>query len=117
LTLLPGSTLDLNGLHLYYRFLDDQGGSVINGQLISMVPGDADTDGDIDQFDLGAVSYNWQTGSLWTQGNFDGDGDVDQFDLGILLANWTGSGSEPIPEPATLGLLIMGGLVLLKRKR
>ena len=36
LTMLPGSTLDLNGFHLYVANLDLQGGSIINGSLISL---------------------------------------------------------------------------------
>ena len=71
-----------------------------------------DKDGDVDEFDLGFLLANWQIGTLWEEGNFDGDLDVDEFDLGLLLSNWTVT-----PEPATLGLLLLGGLALVRRRR
>jgi hypothetical protein len=38
LVLTKGSKLDLNGLHLYYQTLDDQGGIIVHGAPIQVIP-------------------------------------------------------------------------------
>jgi hypothetical protein len=57
-------------------------------------PGDVDTDGDVDQSDLGALlgAYHRPTDDPLYDENadFDCDGDVDQSDLGTLLAAYGG---------------------------
>ena len=62
---------------------------------------------------------NWTgplgTGKTWDKGDFEGDGGVSDDDLSLLLANWTGPVGA-IPEPATLGLLAFGVMVLLRDK-
>jgi len=52
-----------------------------------LIPGDLDSDGDVDQADLGIMLSCYQYDAC---GDIDGDGDTDQADLGILLANYTG---------------------------
>jgi hypothetical protein len=44
---------------------------------------------------------------------------VDINDLGILAANYGSNWPPPssVPEPATLGLLCLGGLALIRRRR
>ena len=74
-------------------------------------PGDFNGDGAVDGVDFGL----WQAGA----GDADGDGDVDGVDFGIWQANYgttAEAGATAIPEPATLGFLIIGGLALLIRK-
>ncbi len=78
-------------------------------------PGDANGDGSVDILDLDIVGANWGTGTTWAQGNFDGVGVVDILDLDILGANW--GGGEAIPEPATMSLVALGALALIRRKR
>ncbi len=88
------------------------------------LPGDANLDGLVDVGDLGILAGNWETTEAvvtWDMGDFNGDGLVDVGDLGILAGRWdqslpTGS-IQPIPEPATLSLLAIGGLAVLRRKR
>ncbi len=49
-----------------------------------------------------------------------GDTDVNDPDLAVLLGNWTGPpppGGAAVPEPATLALLGLGGLTVLRRRR
>ena len=93
----------------------------------TVVPGDADHDGDVDVNDLSVVADNWgaTSGKTWWDGNFDGDGDVDINDLALLAANWNGtvadylaavSGSA-IPEPASVMVLVAGAALLMLRRR
>ena len=89
---------------------------------IRIVPlGDADGSGKVDGDDLSLLLANWGSGTRWEQGNFNSDDTVNEDDLSLLLANWNqGTPSmdgEIIPEPATLGLLVLGGLALIRRRR
>jgi len=56
--------------------------------------------------------------------DFDGDGDVDVDDFAVLRAEWGWTAPpapEPpvseTPEPATLSLLALGGVLMLRRRR
>ena len=73
------------------------------------LPGDFDADDDVDGVDFGL----WQSGYPTASGASLGDGDVDGVDFGIWQANYPTNlgGAAAIPEPATLGLLLIGGLV------
>ncbi|RPI60143.1 MAG: PEP-CTERM sorting domain-containing protein, partial [Planctomycetaceae bacterium] len=88
---------------------------------------DADRDGKIDGADLGILGDNWDPVGLipktWAQGDFNGDGKVDGTDLGLLGDNWNPVGyasssdaGSPIPEPATMLLLAIGGMAMLRRR-
>ncbi|KKL04419.1 hypothetical protein LCGC14_2616250 [marine sediment metagenome] len=87
--------------------------------VLAMLIGDVDLSGYVDDDDLSLVLANWGTETEWTDGDLDSSGLVDDDDLSLLLANW-GAGPAPapeaIPEPATLSLLAIGGLALLRRK-
>ena len=84
--------------------------------------GDADGDGDVDAADYIILKTNMgqASGAELADGDFDKDGDVDWYDLQILQDNY-GAGSAgasgTIPEPATLGLLAIGAMAMLRRRR
>jgi autotransporter-associated beta strand protein len=87
-----------------------------------MVPGDTNTDGVVDAADYIAVKQNLGLGfgATLAQGNLDDDGDVDWDDLQIVMTNFgNGASTTPAttPEPATLGLLAIGAMAVLRRRR
>ncbi len=82
---------------------------------------DFDGNGMIGDDDLSLMLANWgNTGVGWNDGDATEDGEIDDDDLSVLLPYWHG-GTPPapdaVPEPVTLGLLLLGGLSLLRRNR
>ena len=100
--------------------------------LQMVLPGDASDDGFVDVGDLGILGYNYGTltGMTWTEADFNGDGAVDVGDLGVLGSHYGESwqptfppvggaavGGMVVPEPATLGLLALGAMALIRRRK
>jgi hypothetical protein len=93
--------------------------------LLPYLP-DANGDEEVDAADYIILKQNFgmPSGALWSQGNFsdglDGVGTVDWDDLQILMAEFgtrSVGGAPAVPEPATLGLLAIGALAVLRRRR
>jgi hypothetical protein len=89
------------------------------------VPGDANGDGDVDDADLALFEAQFGFDTPGNSCDFDGDGDVDLDDFVIIRGNFGfTSAPEPAapdfsstPEPATMSLLAIGGLLVLRRRR
>ena len=85
--------------------------------ITAMAPGDCNQDGDVDIDDLSLLASNWNTssGMTWADGDFDGDGCVDINDLSLLATNWGTGSVAAVPEPASLSVLVLGGVLLRRR--
>ena len=82
--------------------------------------GDLNGDGFVGLDDLDIILTAWnQSVTAGSEPDPSGDGFVGLDDLDLVLNNWN-AGTAPaaavVPEPATLGLLSLGGLALLRRK-
>ncbi|MBN1553680.1 MAG: PEP-CTERM sorting domain-containing protein [Phycisphaerae bacterium] len=83
--------------------------------------GDANLDGEVGVLDLDILGQNYGLEGYWAEGDLNGDGVVNVLDLDTLGGNYgndyDGTSAGPVPEPATMCLLAVGGLTLLRRRR
>ncbi len=87
----------------------------------AFLPGDANNDGLVSADDYASVQSNFgNTGAVGIPGDANGDGLVSADDYASVQSHFgdtAGVGGVPVPEPATMGLLVIGGLAMLKRRR
>jgi len=130
--LIAENILDVYDYSNYFWFGDGSGGwsgsalvdylRITPGAYVpgDYCPGDANGDNRVDQQDAQRLASNWGQGdAIWAMGDFDDDRIVGPKDAAILAAHW-GYGSEGtagVPEPASVGLLLGLGVVLLRRHR
>ncbi len=88
------------------------------GTLVLPPPGDANYDSLVDggDYTIWADSYS-HTDPGWGGADFNGDGVTDGGDYTIWADFYGTGGGGAIPEPATLALLAVGWLAVLKRRR
>ena len=98
----------------YYEY-DSDGDLVPDGSGTFQTDGTLDGTIDNDDLDLLAANYGAAATGV-TNGDFNYDTTINGVDLSLLAGDWAVSGPEPIPEPTTLGLLAVSGLVVLKRR-
>ncbi len=96
--------------------------------LFTTVPGDANLDLAVDDADLSLMLTNFgKKDASWVNGDFTGNGKVDDADLSLLLTNFGTTVTIPptsgltgqvsmIPEPASAALLVVGCLLLARRR-
>jgi len=84
----------------------------------------ASGDVDVDTGDLTTSIINFTSaggsGKTWADGDMDGDGDVDTGDLTTSIINFTSAlsgGTNTVPEPGSLLLLVMGMMALAVANR
>lgn len=74
-------------------------------------------DGVVDQYDLDLLLDHWQSSGPQLIGDLNQDLVVNAVDLGLLLSKWGPQSSPtPIPEPASIGLLLLGWTALSRRR-
>jgi fibronectin-binding autotransporter adhesin len=108
------------------------GGAAVNSNSVLVgaeLLGDANIDGHVDLTDLSTVLNNFgSTTPAWTSGNFDGAPTIDLTDLSDVLNNFGltnsnaslvfgGASVAAAPEPTSLGVLGLGVVALLSRRR
>ena len=115
-----GSSIDVTSVPTWppVQIAQDTGRIFLRFSLL----GDANNDGVVDAADYITVKQNFgmTSGAKWSDGNFTSGGTVDWDDLQILMASFStrSIGEAPaVPEPATLGLLAIGALALLRRRQ
>jgi hypothetical protein len=55
---------------------------------LTLLGGDLDCDGDVDDRDSSKLLDNFGEGTTWAEGDCDGDGDIDLSDFGIMKSNY-----------------------------
>jgi hypothetical protein len=119
---LGQTSFDLNGVYFSDTDFNEyafSGGNlgILNVPITIAEAGDANLDGVVNGTDLSILSANFGLADMgWTGADFDNDGISNGTDLSIMSGNFGDGVTSSVPEPATIGLLGLGGLGLLVAK-
>ena len=114
----PGASFEQlrTDLTFTYTLVDQQG--VYAATILPALPGDADLDGEVGRSDFLTLQENiGSAGAGWLDADFNFDGQVNAQDYLIWKLNVGNSVPGVVPEPATLLLAAVGGVVVLRRRR
>lgn len=123
-----GARYETAAAELLYSPTERNNGSNLGVYYVTVTPGDADEDADVDLSDLGALATHYGAGSdsTWAMGDFDADGDVDLNDLGTLSTHYDAGQAQAladfasltsVPEPAAPVVTALAAIPLTLRQR
>jgi hypothetical protein len=98
-----------------YLEYDSDGDGIADGS--GTFRGDFNTDGTVNGTDLSILSGGFGTTTGFVGGNANCDTTVNGTDLSILSSVFGSAATAAVPEPATMSVVALGALALLRRKR
>jgi hypothetical protein len=110
-----------NVLHIFGTTTAGDGGTRLDAVELdpvgSLLSGDVNNDGIVNGLDINLVATNWLHNEPGVAGDANGDGIVNGLDINAIATNWLktagGGAGAAVPEPSTLGLALVGSVVLL----
>jgi hypothetical protein len=83
----------------------------VGGGGTTPVLGDVNLDGVVNGLDVDPFVGLVTSGTFQAEGDMNEDGVVNGLDVDPFVAKVVGGGAQAVPEPGTLGLLVLGGLL------
>jgi formylglycine-generating enzyme required for sulfatase activity len=106
------------------RVFNGEGGDFDLGFRLASIPGsalfaDVNHDHVVNGLDISLVASNWLRAGIGIDGDGNGDGVVNGLDIALIASHWlqtagAGNGAS-VPEPSTIVLATVGGVLALRR--